>query len=244
MYLTICLRNFTTLVPQKTTKEILRENKRMIKRAIRELNRERKAMERQEKQTIAEIKKNAKANQIDAVKIGARDLVRTRNFIKKFIKMESQMNTVSMQLQLMKSTEAMQSAMKGVTKAMVRMNKQLKMPKMRKIMMEFMKQNEMMDMKQEMTEEHLDMALEGEDDDVEEERIIGQVLDEIGIQFDSTVPMAPDKVPDSGDKVGAKSDERPAALPVGAGGVMPSGGGGGDDADVDDLQARLNNLKK
>jgi len=36
----------------------------MIKRAIRELQRERKAMERQEKTTIAEIKKNAKANQI------------------------------------------------------------------------------------------------------------------------------------------------------------------------------------
>ena len=88
-------------------------------------------MERQEKTTIAEIKKNAKANQIDAVKIGAKDLVRTRNFIKKFIKMESQMNTVSMQLQMMKSTEAMNSAMKGVTKAMVRMNKQIKLPKVR-----------------------------------------------------------------------------------------------------------------
>ena len=86
-------------------------------------------MERQEKTTIAEIKKNAKANQIDAVKIGAKDLVRTRNFIKKFIKMESQMNTVSMQLQMMKSTEAMNSAMKGVTQAMVRMNKQIKLPK-------------------------------------------------------------------------------------------------------------------
>ena len=68
---------------------------------------------------------------IDAVKIGAKDLVRTRNFIKKFIKMESQMNTVSMQLQMMKSTEAMNSAMKGVTKAMVRMNKQIKLPKVR-----------------------------------------------------------------------------------------------------------------
>ena len=109
----------------------------MIKRAIRELQRERKAMERQEKTTIAEIKKNAKANQIDAVKIGAKDLVRTRNFIKKFIKMESQMNTVSMQLQMMKSTEAMNSAMKGVTKAMVRMNKQIKLPKVRLVFTTF-----------------------------------------------------------------------------------------------------------
>lgn len=224
---------------KKTTKEILRENKRMIKRAIRELQRERKAMERQEKTTIAEIKKNAKANQIDAVKIGARDLVRTRNFIKKFIKMESQMNTVSMQLQLMKSTEAMNSAMKGVTKAMIRMNKQLKLPKMRKIMQEFMKQNEMMEMKQEMTEENLDMALEGEEDDEEEERIVGQVLDEIGVQFGETVPSAPDKAPEV--KIGTTATATPSQpQPVAVGET----GGGGDDADVDDLQARLNNLRK
>jgi len=148
----------------------------------------------------------------------------------------------------MKSTEAMQSAMKGVTKAMIRMNKQLKLPKIRKIMMEFMKQNELIEMKQEMTEEHLDMALEGEDDDVEEDRIINQVLDDIGIQFTDAVPMAPDSVPDSGTKVSATADARPAAVPVGApGGAGPSGGGGGggdDDASVEDLQARLNNLKK
>ena len=40
--------------------------------------------------------------------------------------------------------------MKDVTKAMQRMNKQMKLPEIQKIMMEFEKQTEMMDMKEEM----------------------------------------------------------------------------------------------
>ena len=40
--------------------------------------------------------------------------------------------------------------MKGVTKAMMRMNNQMKLPEIQKIMMEFEKQTEMMDMKEEM----------------------------------------------------------------------------------------------
>ena len=41
-------------------------------------------------------------------------------------------------------------AMKDVTKAMQKMNKQLKLPEIQKIMMEFEKQTEIMDMKEEM----------------------------------------------------------------------------------------------
>ena len=41
-------------------------------------------------------------------------------------------------------------AMKGVTKAMMSMNNQMKLPEIQKIMMEFEKQTEMMDMKEEM----------------------------------------------------------------------------------------------
>jgi charged multivesicular body protein 2A len=40
--------------------------------------------------------------------------------------------------------------MKGVTKAMMSMNNQMKLPEIQKIMMEFEKQTEMMDMKEEM----------------------------------------------------------------------------------------------
>ena len=44
--------------------ELLRENKRMLDKAIRELDRERAALQTQENRTVAEIKKTAKQGQM------------------------------------------------------------------------------------------------------------------------------------------------------------------------------------
>jgi uncharacterized membrane-anchored protein YhcB (DUF1043 family) len=55
--------SFFDLFRTKTPAEQLRENKRMIDRSIRELDRERMKMEAQEKKTVAEMKKLAKAGQ-------------------------------------------------------------------------------------------------------------------------------------------------------------------------------------
>jgi charged multivesicular body protein 2A len=68
-------------------KDVLRENKREINRAIRELEREKINLEREEKKLTIEIKKAAKENQMAAVKIMAKDLVRTRQHQAKFIEM-------------------------------------------------------------------------------------------------------------------------------------------------------------
>jgi charged multivesicular body protein 2A len=47
----------------KTPQEVLRENKRLLDRSIRELERERMTVEGQVKKTMAEMKKMAKAGQ-------------------------------------------------------------------------------------------------------------------------------------------------------------------------------------
>ena len=57
---------------EKPLKEVLRENKRMINRAIRELDREKNGLEREEKRLMMEIKKAAKDGQMGAVKIMAK----------------------------------------------------------------------------------------------------------------------------------------------------------------------------
>lgn len=53
----------------------------------------------------------------------------------------------------------MAEAMKGVTKAMQRMNKSMKLPQIQKIMQEFEKQSEMMNMKEEMMNDVMDDAM-------------------------------------------------------------------------------------
>lgn len=50
--------------PEKPLKEIVRENQRMIKKAIREMEKEISNLKIQEKKLIADIKKSAKANEM------------------------------------------------------------------------------------------------------------------------------------------------------------------------------------
>ena len=85
----------------------------LLPQVIRELDKERTQLERQEKKLVADIKKMAKSGQMEAVKIMAKDLVRTRNFIKKFILMRANIQAISLKVQTLKSQAAMANAMKG-----------------------------------------------------------------------------------------------------------------------------------
>ena len=57
-------------------KDRLKANKRLIKKSIREMDRERTALEREQKTLEADIRKMAKQGQMGAVKTLAKDLVR------------------------------------------------------------------------------------------------------------------------------------------------------------------------
>jgi len=61
----------------------------------------------------------------------------------------------------------MAQAMKGVTRAMQNMNRQMNLPQIQKIMQEFEKQSEIMEMKEEIINDTMDDAMEGDDDEEE-----------------------------------------------------------------------------
>jgi len=126
---------------EKPLKEQLRENKRMITRAIRELDREKRSLEKEEQRLTIEIKKMARENQMKAVKIMAKDLVRTRQYITKFIEMRSQLQGCALKLQTVKSHAAMAEAMSSTAKAMHKMNKAVDVTSINKMMREFEKEN-------------------------------------------------------------------------------------------------------
>uniref|UniRef100_A0A6M2DQI7 Putative vacuolar assembly/sorting protein did4 n=1 Tax=Xenopsylla cheopis TaxID=163159 RepID=A0A6M2DQI7_XENCH len=228
-----------------TPDEMLRKNQRALNKAIRELDRERMRMEQQEKKVIADIKKLAKEGQMDAVKIMAKDLIRTRRYIKKFMIMKANIQAVSLKIQTLKSQNTMAQAMKGVTKAMQNMNKQLNMPQIQKILHEFEKQSEIMDMKEEMINDSIDDAMEEDDDEEESDAIVSQVLDELGLQLTDTLSG----LPQASGSLAASGMKQPVATAVGGGGgtgpKSSNSGGGAPVSDADaDLQARLDNLRR
>lgn len=219
---------------RKTPEQMMKENQRALNRAMRDMDRERSKLEQQEKKIIADIKKMAKQNQIDAVKIMAKDLVRTRRYVKKFMLMRTNIQAVSMRIQTMRSTNSMAQAMKGVAKAMGRMNKSMNLPEIQKIMHEFEKQSEIMDMKDEMMGDAMDDAM-GEDDDEEEtDKIVTQVLDELGLQINEEISGLPSAVSGIESKQPVIGQKKPQAE-----------GEVGVPGDVDaDLEARLENLRR
>jgi len=166
-----------------TPQEQLREHKRGIRKAVREVDRERTKLQQQEKKLVQEIKRMAKQNQIGPVRVMAKDLVRIRNQVTKFYSMKSQLQAVEIRLQTMRSTEAMSQALSGVAKSMASFNKSMQLPKINEMMKEFYKENQRMEMTQEMMDEGIDMAMDNEEDESQTEELVGQVLSEIGVDL-------------------------------------------------------------
>jgi len=230
-----------------TPAERLRQHQRSLAKAQRELDRERTKLEQSEKKLIMDIKKSAKAGQLNACKVMAKDLVRTRRYVQKFYQMRTQLQAVGLRIQTLRSNQQMADAMRGATRAMKSMNRGLNLPQIQRIMNEFERESATMDMKEEMMSDAVDDVMDDELEDEEEEsdKILKQVLDEIGVGISQQLVDAPTGLATTS----TISERQPVALadgpapPVGntsSGGV----GGGGNQMDEDALQARLDALRR
>jgi len=215
-----------------------------LDRAIRELDRERMGMQRQEKMLVVEMKKLAKAGQMGSVKVMARDLVRCRQNVTKFYALRSSLQSVKMRIDTMRSQEAMTHALQGVTQALRGMNQRVNMPGMQRLMMEFERQNEYSEQVQEMAGETLDDAMAMSDEEEETEEVVAQVLDEIGIDMSGQLANANVPLGGGAQAVKGGSGEIPARRTAVAEGDLAGAGGGQPDPVDAELQARLDNLKR
>ena len=75
------------------------------------------------------------------------------------------------------------------TQAMASMNRGMNLPAIQRIMTEFEKESSMMDMKEEMMSDAIDDVMDDELEDEEEEgdKILKQVLDEVGVDLSQQV---------------------------------------------------------
>merc|ERR1712167_488616 len=129
---------------------------------------------------------NAKAGQMGAVNILAKDYVRGKRFIQKMIEMRSHLWGVQQRMQEMQSTHTMTTAMRGASQAMVRMNRQMNMPQIQKIMREFAMESEKMEMTSDMVGDSIDDAMGADEDEEESEEVVSQVLAEIGLDLSAS----------------------------------------------------------
>jgi charged multivesicular body protein 2A len=76
--------------------------------------------------------------------------------------------------------------MKGATGVLGNMNRSMNLPALQRIAMEFEKENDIMDQRQEMMDDAID-DVTGLEDEAEGEEVVEQVLEEIGIDLKNAV---------------------------------------------------------
>lgn len=77
-------------------------------------------------------------------------------------------------------------AMKGATGVLGNMNRSMNLPALQRIAMEFERENDIMDQRQEMMDDAID-DVTGLEDEAEGEEVVEQVLEEIGIDLKNAV---------------------------------------------------------
>ena len=80
----------------------------------------------------------------------------------------------------------MMQAMKGATGVLGNMNRSMNLPALQRIAMEFEKENDIMDQRQEMMDDAID-DVTGLEDEAEGEEVVEQVLEEIGVDLRQAV---------------------------------------------------------
>lgn len=116
------------------------------------------------------------------------------------------------------------------------MSRTMNLPQISKILQDFERESSAMDMKEGMMSDTIDDVMddEGETEEEESDAILKQVLDEIGVSMNQQLGETPSAL---GAPV--QQTEKRQAVAMGEGGL-----GGGDDPEVDELQARLDKLRK
>ncbi|KAK2459702.1 hypothetical protein APHAL10511_008347 [Amanita phalloides] len=227
-----------------TPAERLRQHQRMLAKAQRELDRERGRLEQNEKKLVMDIKKTAKSGQMNACKVMAKDLIRTRRYVHKFHQLRTQLQAVGLRIQTLRSNQQMAEAMRGASRAMRSMNRGLNLPSIQHIMNEFERESSMMDMKEEMMSETIDGVMGDEEDEEEEgDKVIKEVLDELGVSLSQQLIDAP------ATRIATTSSPltNRTAVALGDSAAPPSVAKGGQDgkvmSDEEALQARLDALR-
>lgn len=176
---------------RKSIPEQAKAHSRDLRKTDRELVRDRHKLDAEEQRIVNEIRRNAASGNKKAVDILAKQLVKIRNQKAQSLQASGQIQSLATQNTMMASNIKMANAMQSTAKTMAKMNKVMNPAQMTKITQQFTQEHTKLDIKGEMMSETLDAAFGEAGDSDEEDAIVNQVLDEIGISMNEKIAVAP-----------------------------------------------------
>lgn len=180
-----------SMFSRKSIPDRAKEQSRELRKTDRELGRDRHKLEAEEQKLINEIRKNAASGNKKAVEILAKQLVKVRNQKAQSFQASGHIQSLATQNTMMASNMRMADAMQKTSKTMAKMNKVMNPAHISKVTQQFGQEHMKLDIKSEMMGDALDAAFGEEGDSEEEDAIVNQVLDEIGISINEKMGIAP-----------------------------------------------------
>ncbi|KAJ2614507.1 ESCRT-III subunit protein did4 [Coemansia sp. RSA 1365] len=182
---------------RETPQERLRKHQRGLRKTQRQITTETTKLERQVKSLEAEVKKAAKEGQTNLCKVYAKDLVRTRKYITKYRVMGAQMQNLQLQIQHVSSTQVSTNAFKEAALTMRSMNRNMNLPGMQMVAMEYQREMESMNMRTTIMDDTMedtmeDASSEEEGDPVDE--IVQKAMEEANLQLKQDLGSAPKNI--------------------------------------------------
>ena len=165
----------------------MKENDKALRKVTRDVERDRRELEREEKKLEAEIKKAAKTGNKQAATVLAKQLINVRKQKTRTYGATSKVQAVSSATKAMGANVKLAETMATTTKTMTNMNKMMNPTQVARTMQEFDMANTKMGMTEEVMNDALDDILTESGDEEEQDAIVAQVLDEIGIEVSGKV---------------------------------------------------------
>lgn len=212
----------------KRLSEKLREEKRNLNRSIREIEREIYKLENEKGQIEKNIKAYAKKNEMDLVRTLAKDFVKIRQTIAKYRNIKSHLFSMKIKLQTVHSSEQLNKSVKELNEILKRVNRYIKLNDLNVSVNEFQKQTNEADLKEDMLNDLFDTVNYDVNLAEAEDEVVAKVLDELGIEVNAKLTQIPDVNITNNNALKEQEEEEAKK----------------ENANMNDLEARINNLKK
>jgi division protein CdvB (Snf7/Vps24/ESCRT-III family) len=173
---------------QHSLSDNIKEEKKMLKRQERVIDREIALMEHEKQQCKLNIKKQVRNNMMINANIIAKNYTMIQSNITKLYKMKNQLSTLSLELQMMNNQQQIHIAMGKVATTIKMLNSKMNLQSVKGIIKEYESEKT----KYEVTTDLIETLMENEDVDEEtEDEILARVLDEIGVKLENEIAKPP-----------------------------------------------------
>ncbi|CAH0746932.1 unnamed protein product [Bemisia tabaci] len=162
-----------------------------LKFAVKELERNSKKCEKEEKLEKAKTKKAIQKGNVEVARIHAENAIRQKNQSLNYLRMSARVDAVASRVQTALTTRKVTQSMAGVVKAMDAAMKSMNLEKISSLMDKFENQFEDLDVQSSVMENTMSQTVTTSVPQSDVENLMQQVADEAGLELNMELPTGP-----------------------------------------------------